>query len=286
MPHPTEVQIRDHKRLFRMFFDACLSDTLRIGVLPTFESPGIPAHSLGPEVDRAIAEDFRTGRVFDFGPVSEEFTSDMSARAEIMPQLMPPFPDWFGTFFAYHWEVTMGEVFGSLYVLLGERGGRIRVAELIYMPDQAQAILSTVLSIPLPFGSLAGGIPLGYTGTVTENTINSLINPMLTFMTILNTKGVEIVPYRLPRPERRRLLRDGTDVPEPFAVNSGLYFTALATTTTSSKIKGSGRASPIPHLRRGHWRQEKWIQACIVNASSSDEPAFVDQIRRRKAYRL
>lgn len=286
MPHPTEKEIRDHKRLFRLFFDACLSDTLRVGILPTFESPAISAHSLGPEVDRAVAEDFRMGRVFDFGPVSEEFTSEMSDRAEIMPKLMPPFPDWRGTFFAYHWEVTMGEVFGSLYVLLGERAGKIRVAELIYMPDQAQAILSTVLSIPLPFGSVAGGIPIGYTGAVTENTINSLMNPMLTFMTILNTKGVDISPYRLPRPERRRLARAGSSVPEPFSVDSGLYFTALATTQASPKGAGSGRASPVPHLRRGHWRLGSWIPGCIVNASSSDEPAFVDRIRRRKAYRL
>lgn len=101
----------------------------------------------------------------------------------------------------------------------------------------------------------------------------NVIDPLMTALMILNTRGVEqeIIPAP-SKLNKARIKRGKPAIPPYRKVDSTSYVTAFhARQERSTAAPGHGtHASPAPHIRIGHWRNyqtgiKSWIRDTLVN---------------------
>lgn len=119
----------------------------------------------------------------------------------------------------------------------------------------------------------------------TAGTASSAVNPMMTTLMLMNTRGVRHSEHAAPT--TRQVARKGGYV----RLETAEYVTALTAARAAPAASGEGghRRSPVPHLRRGHTRhlpdgRTTWVRDMLVNCASEGELAFAE--RHRVGYRV
>lgn len=248
-----------------------------------------------------LRDDFSAGRIFDFGVVPDAILERYATAAtdRALPEMQPPFQDWRFSFCharaeradgsdAANWPLQITTVHGfsnadvhfSTFLLLSDTIPlelRYIAGVYLFWPAEALPKYMVYTSNKLPSGDFC----------------SALGDPLIAGMLMLNTRNLEVAEILPPRAERRRLARKGETPWSIWSVSTASYYTALVNAGSMQRktgdAKASSRASPIPHLRRGHWRQvddgQVWVRDSIINALSPDCPAFVERMRHRIAYR-
>lgn len=111
----------------------------------------------------------------------------------------------------------------------------------------------------------------------------NVLDPLMTALMILNTRGVKqetVAPS--PKLARARARSGKTPIPPYRRVDSQGYVTALLARSQGrhGPSLGGTHASPVMHLRRGHWRnyetgQRSFIRDTLVNADETTRAQFV-----------
>lgn len=275
-----------------------LSDAIRSQSVKVTTAPAIAQYA--QEAWTALRKDFSVGRVFDFGVVPDASLARYASAGtnRSLPDLQPPFQDWRFTFCharaerndgsdSKNWplQITTIQQFTGEYIHFGvfvfpRDTGQ---AELLYTADVY--LVWPVSDIPKYMVATDFELPSDEQGSF-------LGDPLIAGLLMLNTRNLEVSEVVPPRAERRRLERLGQKPWTRWSVSTDSYFTALvnAQTPKDSQTRILGRSSPIPHLRRGHWRKTEggrvWVRDAIINALSTDCPAFVERDRQRVAYRV
>lgn len=102
---------------------------------------------------------------------------------------------------------------------------------------------------------------------------SNVLDPIMMALLILNTRGVQqeiVTPgFKL---NRARIKSGKPPIPSYRRVNSSQYITALQNHQRSRPSQGGTHASPVAHIRMGHWRRldktrRTFIRDTLVNAS-------------------
>ena len=153
------------------------------------------------------------------------------------------------------------------------KGQKLFYADIIpfayrWMPDQAMiAGLATQLPEGTDFVRMAA---------------SNVLDPLMTALMILNTRGVKQETVTPPPKLAKARAKAGKPAIPPYrVVNSANYVTALLPRQERPKgpSQGGTHASPVFHLRRGHWRRMKEtkkirIQDTLVNATDEMRANF------------
>ncbi|WP_299592956.1 hypothetical protein [uncultured Tateyamaria sp.] len=251
-------------------------------------------------VVRAACSIFEDERLFDFELMPNKDITRLSThlRTTEITEMHPPFQDWRFCFAAtsdFKDSMEGARTFAtSFYIVERPFDDAVLVSEIVLSAEGASFFFSGSVLIQLPITSQSVATVVACADGLQNELrllIDSVLDPTCAALVMLNTKGVAYAEKRPPRAERRRADRDGQVAPSHWQVGASEYFTALRQVTGSEASGGGGgHASPIPHIRRGHWRnlasgQRTWVRDCLVNVSSQDQGAFVERERKRTAYK-
>lgn len=273
--------------------DAIRSQSVKVTTLPATEK-------FAQEAWSGLRADFSAGRVFDFGVVPDAAIARHAGVGtdRALPDLQPPFHDWRFTFCharaerndgsdtkSWPLQITTVHRFTGEHIHFGIflLPRDVKRPELLYIADVY--LYWPVSDIPKYAVATDYDLPPDEKGAF-------LGDPLIAGLLMLNTRNLEVSEVMPPRAERRRLERKGEKPWTRWSVSTGSYYTAVANVQKhkNNDAKTTDRASPIPHLRRGHWRQTEggrvWVRDAIINALSPDCPAFVERVRQRVAYRV
>lgn len=304
MKHSTITDMTSsHAKEFRFLVECLKSGKLPLlfGRIKIFErgvaeTPERLLHS----IVRSACLTFEEGRLFDFGlmPNTDIVRLSTCLRDMENAEMHPPFEDWRFCFTATSDFKDamdgMPEFATSFYVVEGKHVDAVQVSEFVVNADSGQFLLTGSIYFQLPIRAEARATVIGCAETFTGNIralIDNMLDPCLAALVMLNTKGVDYAEKKPPRAERRRAEREGKPAPGHWQVDASEYFTALRHTGGSGGEAKACHASPIPHIRRGHWRnlasgQQTWVRDCLVNVSSQEQGAFVERERKRIAYKF
>jgi len=115
-----------------------------------------------------------------------------------------------------------------------------------------------------------------------QSAANNVLDPFITALLFLNTKGVKSETiYPDAKLNKARLKNKKKPIPPYRKVESDPYVTAIMhRRTTGSGLPTGTHASPVPHVRIGHWREYKtgertFIRDTLVNVSDEQREQFV-----------
>lgn len=298
-----EEMASSHAKEFRFLVECLKTGKLPIQYTPIkiFE-PGVARNpeQLLHGVVRSACLSFEEGRLFDFDLMPNTDIIRLSTHLKGMEDatMHPPFEDWRFCFAATSdfKEAASGmpKFATNFYVVEGKQSDAVQVSEFVVMADNNGLLFSGSIYIQLPISATAIAVVIGCSEIFVNQIralIDSMLDPCLASLVMLNTKGVDYTEKKPPRPERRRAEKEGVPAPSHWQINASEYFTALRHTGASSggDAKAS-HASPIPHIRRGHSRtlssgKQTWVRDCLVNVKSQTQEAFVERSRARIAYK-
>jgi hypothetical protein len=121
------------------------------------------------------------------------------------------------------------------------------------------------------------------TDSILEAASANLFDPFMTALMILNTNGVESKTVSYEKINRIRKKQGKAPFPGYRKVNSASYVTAiLAKKHRERNDMGGTHASPVMHIRSGHWRKYKsgeksFIRDTLVNATDEMRQAFISK---------
>jgi len=286
-----------HEASFRYFIEAMRAEsfTLERGSLELIDNE---IHdNLEQASHRALERCFRlyrSGRVFDFQQIAVHDAAGLADKyLDASFDLHPPFDDWEFVIFLTHTSDEKHEQSAFLVVRQAAENA-IEIAEFgISARTQTAKHLRTIMAeLPLSRTSQFKAIVKPKSAIAEAEAVRvgeRIVNPCLAALLMLNTRGVAIDEIKAPRAERRRAARDGKEIPSTWCVDTALYFTAVkGQAATSRTVGGGSHRSPVPHLRRGHWRSLRdsrrvWVRDCLVNVRSEGAASFVE---RRDGYRI
>jgi len=111
---------------------------------------------------------------------------------------------------------------------------------------------------------------------------SNVLEPLMVALSILNTRGVETQIVTVKESlNKARMKRGKSRIPPYRRVDSSGYVTAIQRRQERNKdSQGGHHASPIPHMRIGHWRhyqtgEKSFIRDTLVNATEEMRNAFV-----------
>ena len=110
----------------------------------------------------------------------------------------------------------------------------------------------------------------------------NVLDPLMTMLLVLNTRNVDRQTITAPaKLNRARMKNRKPPIPPYDKVNAAPYVTAILARgkrRERSEDQGGTHASPIPHLRMGHFRQykdhETFIMDTLVNVSDAARAEF------------
>lgn len=292
-----------HAKEFRFLVECLKSGKLPVldGPIKIFEPSVVESkEQLYHGIVRTACKTFEDERLFDFEVMPNKDIVRLSTHLKTLDaaEMHPPFQDWRFCLAATSDFKDSMEGYKpyatSFYVIQRPFENAVLATELSVSSemDSLFFIGSVLFEMPFSSKSIATVVACasGFQNEI-RLLIDNLLDPCLAALVMLNTKGVAYTEQRPPRAERRRADREGQPAPSHWHVGASDYFTALrhSSGSTDNGTK-SGHASPIPHIRRGHWRnlasgQQTWIRDCLVNVSSQDQGAFVERDRKRVAYK-
>ena len=115
-----------------------------------------------------------------------------------------------------------------------------------------------------------------------EVAISNVLDPVMTALMILNTRGVQQETVTVsPKLNKARLRSNRPPIPPYQSVKDREYVTAITARKERQESRGTGtHASPIPHVRHGHWRNyqsghRSFIRDTLVNVSEATREQFI-----------
>jgi hypothetical protein len=103
---------------------------------------------------------------------------------------------------------------------------------------------------------------------------SNVLDPMCVALLLLNTRGVPIKTISVDDKLNKARVKNRKPIIPPYRkVDSAYYTTAMLRQTTGQKeAQGGTHASPVPHIRQGHWRnytsgERTFIRDTLVNAT-------------------
>ena len=110
----------------------------------------------------------------------------------------------------------------------------------------------------------------------------NVLDPIMTALSILTTKGIRSETVSVNPKLAKARIRNGKPAIPPYRkIDSRAYVTAILSRQEHvSRSQGGTHASPIAHMRIGHWRHYKsgeksFIHDTLVNATEEMRKAFV-----------
>lgn len=121
----------------------------------------------------------------------------------------------------------------------------------------------------------------------------NVLDPLMTALLLLNTTGVERSTVRVSdKLNRSRARSNKPPIPPYDVVDSALYVTALTAHRSASRSEplGGHHASPMPHIRKGHFREyasgrRTFIRDTLVRVTPEMRAQFKSQ-RSHYEYRV
>lgn len=117
----------------------------------------------------------------------------------------------------------------------------------------------------------------------------NVLDPLMTALLILNTRGIRSQTVTAAtKLNTARIKRGRQPIPPYRTIDSTDYVTALLARQERSKGHASSdghHASPVPHIRRGHWRHYQSGERTFINDTLVKvEPALREQFRSQRSH--
>lgn len=119
---------------------------------------------------------------------------------------------------------------------------------------------------------------------VMQSAAANVIDPIMVALMILNTNGVSQKVVSVSDKLNKSRIRNGKPTIPPYRqVDSSTYVTAImAKHINKREHQGGTHASPIMHVRHGHWRNYKsgeksFVRDTLVNATAEMRDQFISQ---------
>jgi len=117
---------------------------------------------------------------------------------------------------------------------------------------------------------------------IMDKSASNVLEPLMVALSILNTRGVETQIVTVKESlNKARVKRGKSRIPPYRRIDSSGYVTAIQRRQERNKdSQGGHHASPIPHMRIGHWRhyqtgEKSFIRDTLVNATEEMRNVFV-----------
>lgn len=259
------------------FRDACMAGRIIALNLPSVSEA---FWFKNDELDDTVLKVFSavtSGRLIDCGHLPNEMIKIGGKRGGAMYNhglLAHPFREPWLLF--HSWEEGVS---GYLIELLDDNpaGGRTRIIELNSMQLRNEKLLCAGDVVMLDFSIDTESRSERYTGGSRPATwriafpqmsdgidpmraaMNNCLDPFVAALLLLHTDGVSVDRIEPPAKLNRARLRNRKQpLPARLRINSEPYVTALlARKRRRTQPQGGHHASPIPHVRLGHWRYFK-----------------------------
>jgi hypothetical protein len=123
---------------------------------------------------------------------------------------------------------------------------------------------------------------MDWSARVMDLAASNVLEPLMVALSILNTRGVESQTVTVKDKLNNARVKRGKPIIPPYRrVDSSGYVTAIQSRHERNKKTPTGsHASPIPHMRIGHWRhyqtgEKSFVRDTLVNATDDMREAFV-----------
>ena len=120
------------------------------------------------------------------------------------------------------------------------------------------------------------------TDSLLESAMSNVLDPIIMMLGALATRNVPRTTVTVPKLNRQRAKAGKVLIPPYDKVDATDYVSAILNhaTRARSEPKGGHHASPVPHVRRGHFRvyasgERSFIHATLVNVTEEARKSFV-----------